>query len=379
MSLQSELLERSAETGSGRAAPDSPLSPLLRAEFSHHALLIGLVVIYCSAAIGLLAFTGQNVGTLGLSYLLAVIVPVVAAVVFRGLGELMHHAANVRPFRWKSVCAGIRRSEVFSLSHIAAAFFPILLLPLFATAFTFFKLSIPEVIPFAWDEILMEADKALHFGVHPWEWLQPWLGYPLLTSLLSYLYNLWAGLMMFVFYWQTFSLRNRQLRMQFMLSFVLAWAALGSATALVFSSAGPCFYGDIVRGTDPYAELMSYLYQANEVSKIWSLEAQTYLWGNYVNKDANVGGGISAFPSLHLCVATLIFLLCRRIDRRLAWLSGIYVMIILIGSVHLAWHYALDGYIGILGAVLCWQVAGTLQHFTGQAPTPQEAQAGAAS
>jgi hypothetical protein len=379
MSFQSELMTLTAEAEAGAVPAASRFSSLLRAELSHHALLIGFVLVYCCVAMGVLAFTGQEVGTLGLSYLFAVIVPAVAVVVIRALGELLHHATSVRPFRWRGVAQGIRRSEIFSPAHVAAALLPIILLPVFTTAFTSFKLSIPALIPFAWDQALMEADKALHFGRHPWEWLQPVFGHPALTSLISYFYNLWAPLMMFVFYWQMFSLRNRPLRMQFMLSYVFAWAILGSLVALAFSSAGPCFYGDIVDGPNPYAGLMSYLNHADGSVKIWSLEAQSYLWENYLDKDAKIGGGISAFPSLHLCITTLIFLLCREIDRRLAWLSGAYVVIILIGSVHLAWHYALDGYLGILGAVLSWHLAGKLLRYTDEAPQSQGAEPAPAS
>ena len=34
--------------------------------------------------------------------------------------------------------------------------------------------------------------------------------------------------------------------------------------------------------------------------------------------------------------------------------------IILIGSVHLAWHYAVDGYAGILLAAAFWLIAGAI-------------------
>jgi hypothetical protein len=35
-----------------------------------------------------------------------------------------------------------------------------------------------------------------------------------------------------------------------------------------------------------------------------------------------------------------------------------YAVIIFIGSVHLGWHYALDGYLGIAGVWLIWKFAG---------------------
>jgi hypothetical protein len=35
-----------------------------------------------------------------------------------------------------------------------------------------------------------------------------------------------------------------------------------------------------------------------------------------------------------------------------------YAVIIFIGSVHLGWHYAIDGYLGIAGTWLIWKFAG---------------------
>jgi hypothetical protein len=34
--------------------------------------------------------------------------------------------------------------------------------------------------------------------------------------------------------------------------------------------------------------------------------------------------------------------------------------LIQVGSVVLAWHYAVDGYLGAVLAIVCWRVAGTL-------------------
>ncbi|MCZ6764391.1 MAG: PAP2 family protein, partial [Alphaproteobacteria bacterium] len=39
---------------------------------------------------------------------------------------------------------------------------------------------------------------------------------------------------------------------------------------------------------------------------------------------------------------------------------GIYAAAIMIGSVHLAWHYAIDGYLGALMAWGIWWLSGHL-------------------
>ena len=292
-------------------------------------------------------------------YLTAMSIPVIAAIILRTFGETAYHAFHVRPFLWAGLWRGIRQSELFSRERAAAAVIPIILLPIFSSVITSFKIAIPQLVSFSWDPVLMHYDQIMHGGVHPWEILQPVLGHPLLTSAISYLYNLWHG-MLLVVYWQIFRIKDRPLRMQFLLSFVLAWIFMGSIGAYLFSSAGPCYYGAVAEGPNPYADLMSYLNEAHEQYRNWSFIAQNYLWTIYQNGTSHLGGGISAMPSLHVSVALLLVLLARSYGRRFAWLAGIFLGVIMVGAVHLGWHYALDGYVGLIGGWLAWIVAGWL-------------------
>lgn len=331
----------------------------LRAEAAHHLVLIVLTLSYCVASVVFLAYHGILGLPVFTDYLIGAAVPLVALAGFRVFGETTYHALHVRPFRPKGLWQGIRQSEIFSPNRATAAVFPVLLLPLFSSVFTSFKISIPQIAPFAWDPALMQADLALHGGFHPYQLLQPVLGYPLVTSVLSYLYNFWHG-MIFIVYWQMFRLEKRDVRMQFLISFVLAWAFLGSLGAFFFSSAGPCYYGNIVAGPNPFGEQMAYLKAAHELFANRALLGQDYLWRLYQDGKAGLGGGISAMPSLHVAVALLVFFLARAFSRRMAWLAGAYVVVILVGSVHLGWHYAIDGYVALIGGVIAWTCAGWL-------------------
>ena len=44
----------------------------------------------------------------------------------------------------------------------------------------------------------------------------------------------------------------------------------------------------------------------------------------------------------------------------LGWLAAAYATLIFLGSVHLAWHYAIDGYAGLAVALAGWHAAGWL-------------------
>jgi hypothetical protein len=50
----------------------------------------------------------------------------------------------------------------------------------------------------------------------------------------------------------------------------------------------------------------------------------------------------------------------------------IFAGLILVGSVHLAWHYAVDSYAGILIAVLSWWIAGQLARWNMRLPHVRE-------
>jgi membrane-associated phospholipid phosphatase len=81
------------------------------------------------------------------------------------------------------------------------------------------------------------------------------------------------------------------------------------------------------------------------------------LWNSYQHTDF-LGLGISACPSLHVASAWLIARLSQEYGRRHAiWGYG-FLILVMLGSIQLGWHYAVDGYIGLVGAWLCWHLAG---------------------
>ncbi len=335
----------------------------MRISMRDHGWVVAYASIYVLIVYALVWGKGHQVPIMSLDYAGMALVPVVFAVAALALGHVVHHVAHVRPFQLGAVWRAVRDDERLTLERAIYCAVPLVVIPFFNKAYSTFKTLLGQFQPYDWDPQLAAWDQWLHFGVHPWELLQPLLGSPLITSAISYLYNFWFGLMFLIVYWFVFSLQNRVLRMRYLLSFVLTWSLLGSLAAVFFASGGPVYYGHFVGPPDPFAPLMSYLLDAGEAYRNWSLEAQNYLWLIHKHELLDFGGGISAMPSLHVAVAALQALAARHVSRRMCAILTIYLLVIMVGSVHLGWHYAIDGYVSLIAVFVIWKLSGLVMRW----------------
>lgn len=221
------------------------------------------------------------------------------------------------------------------------------------------KRAIPFLHPFAWDRAFAELDRLVHFGHQPFELLAWIFPTPFATFLVACVYISWFVVM--VGCWVAFGalLKDDGLRVRFLLAFMLTWLLGSGVLGTVFSSAGPCFYDRLLGDPGTYGPLMSALASANAHWPVSALAIQDTLWQSYAVGGGKVGG-ISAMPSMHVASAVLFALAGMRVDRRLGLLLWAYALVILLGSVHLAWHYAVDGYAGAGLALLFWAIAGRI-------------------
>ncbi|HUP01747.1 MAG TPA: phosphatase PAP2 family protein [Gemmatimonadota bacterium] len=271
----------------------------------------------------------------------------------RAVGAAAKRRGRPSPFtsRW----ADYRRHLTpYRLAGIFIVFF--LLVPLM-NIFVGFKRAIPEIQPFAWDVAFMRLDRALHLGHDPWRLLQPIVGTPIVTAALDFLYYIWFPLKMGVLLWIAWSPRW-ELRGQFLLTFFTLWVVLGTVAATAFSSVGPCYYGYVVSGPDPFAPLMEYLRGVDRMYPLTALDVQELLWTGYSSGAMHLIEGIAAMPSLHVAIPILYAIAGWKVDRRLGLAFAIYAFVVLIGSVHLGWHYAVDGYASALVVPAVWWGAG---------------------
>ncbi len=266
----------------------------------------------------------------------------------------------VRPERLASYIWHDAGARYLTADRLCSALPVFLLIPIVMASFSYLKVMIPIVNPFAWDPSLASWDAALHGGRHPWEWLQPLLGHPHVSFVVNLNYNIWFLVLYGVIFWQTFSVARPRLRMQYLLTLTLVWILLGEVLAAVLSSVGPVYYGRITGLPDPFAPLMAYLRAANDVVPLWAVTTQDYVWDIYANGKFEPGAGISAMPSIHLATSFSFVLLGFATSRWLGILFGIFAAMILIGSVHLGWHYAIDGYGAIAATWAIWRSVGWL-------------------
>ena len=251
------------------------------------------------------------------------------------------------------------RDDILNPVKLANGLHAVLIINFMGMGFGLLKASIPILIPFAWDQSFSSLDRILHFGWYPWEILQPILGYPLVSFLISFMYSTWFFVLPGFFVWLGFMRGNPPMRMQYIVASIICWGLGGNLFATLLSSAGPCFFEPLGITPNPYAPLMAYLNDVNSQYSIWALNFQDMLWKGYQGQEIGVNM-ISAMPSMHMASSILFVLVAFQVSRRFGIIMSLYAFMIFAGSIHLGWHYAVDSYFGIFLAWVCWHFAGRL-------------------
>ena len=262
------------------------------------------------------------------------------------------------PCRWR---LGERFIIGAPLLAAAAVFLPV---------FSSMKTAIPAMAPYTWDPLFARMDAWLHGG-QAWELMQPLIGYPIASFVINVLYHLWLPAFYMTLCAVAVWVERPQLRRRFLIAFVLCWALVGNLAATLLASVGPCFY-DFFYGEDPYAGLMGYLHQADQVYPLAALKVQDSLLAWWREGSPELGRGISAMPSVHVAIACLLMLLSWKVGRIAGWAGTLFLVAIFVGSIHLGYHYAIDGYASLILTPLIWWASGPLANLriSGRARDP---------
>ena len=267
----------------------------------------------------------------------------------RRAAPLTHMLAFLRE-RW-------RADRLFSL-FVPPVFFALLL-----ASFNSFKQFILPSAGFGLDPTFAAVDRLLFLGVDPWRvthWLVP---SAVGTWLIDIAYALWfLPLLLFTLCSWVADLR---LRTRFLVAFALIWIALGTVMAMLLPASGP-IYTEIFHGDPNFSDLQRRLGSHDDTLRAhgnWGLLAisgQRDLLEAFQTRETMLVGGISAMPSLHNALAVLFACAGYAFNRTFGIVLGGFAALILFGSVHLGWHYAIDGLVGGAMAIWIWRWSGHL-------------------
>lgn len=325
-------------------------------ELKRDRALFVAVAAYLLVAIGLAVSLGKADYLLAVTHSfvllkLAVVIGCVAIV----LVEVPRAIAAAPSAPLAQLAAQIGRRVTPRLVSGAALFAAV---SVFYGAFATIKTLLPSLAPFTMDTWAANLDAALHGGHDPWTLLQPIMGHHAVTRAVQFLYLPgWLGSMGALTLVLACARRFDRLRARFFWTFFGSWILLGNLAALAVMTGGPVYFGRFTGDTERFAPLLAY-HEFSRGMMHSSADTQDALWSAYVNNFAGLGSGISAFPSMHVAMATLFFLVARHLHWGMGVAYGLVAVIIMAGSVHLGWHYAIDGYASALTVMALWWLTG---------------------
>jgi hypothetical protein len=258
----------------------------------------------------------------------------------------------------RSLFAG-RRSIRRAWIRLRAAFRPrsladfarfLVILSLTSWAYSWLKVMLPLLRPdVLFDAGLFRLETALHLGVNPGRLLQGLFPYAALWKALdgwyaAFIFTVMAGLGWFA------TVLSRRERARFLAGFSLLWV-LGSWGYYAVPSLGPCY---VLK--DDYVEVRASMpMQSGVMDLLFAHYGRVRaLHRHPEGTDISPYLGVAAMPSLHVAAHAFLAFFARRRSRPLFIVFSVATVLTLFTAVASGWHYAIDGYAGL---VLAWACA----------------------
>ncbi|WP_055686969.1 phosphatase PAP2 family protein [Loktanella sp. 5RATIMAR09] len=255
------------------------------------------------------------------------------------------------PMAWyRAYLATIRWGDIFAA---------LLALIVTVSCFTVYKSTVVGAEGYGFDAMFIAWDRALFGGQDPWVLSHAVFPTPFLTKIIDFIYHP-AFLPMVLGYTVCIAAQGRPaLRYTYMVSYLASFVIIGMVMASAMHSAGPVYDGVLFGDGTTFAPLIERLAaQSAAAGPFSAVFAQDYLLRLNELGVTGLGGGISAMPSMHIVLAFLWVLPAWHLNRVLGAIVTVYALIIWIGSVHLGWHYFVDGLVGVAVLGPIWYASG---------------------
>lgn len=230
------------------------------------------------------------------------------------------------------------------------------------TSFTVHKGAVIGADGYGFDAMFIAWDRALFAGNDAWVISHQLFSSPTVTKWIDILYHP-AFFPMLIGYLFCISARGKQtLRQTYMVSYLASFVLIGMISAGALHSAGPLFDGVLFGDGTTFAPLMDRLQDqlATGGGPQTADLIRQYLINLHQSESINMGAGISAMPSMHIVFAALWVFPAWHINRILGVFMTLYGILIWIGSVHLGWHYFVDGLVALAMIGVIWVCVGYL-------------------
>ncbi|MGB3247708.1 MAG: phosphatase PAP2 family protein [Tabrizicola sp.] len=224
--------------------------------------------------------------------------------------------------------------------------------------FFFLKGIIPHLVPFYADPFLADLDRAMLFGHDAWALSHSITPRALIPWFPTVYASVWSFLAFAFPVLLVASDGNAARVHRYLWLFFLSWFVIGNFLTVVGSSVGPVFYDQLLSTSRFDAMRTSFAETGYSSGSMAQLQAS--LW----NTSSGRLSLISAFPSMHVAVATIVAAYIRERFRRLLLLGDAFLGLILLISVYSGYHYLVDG---LASVAIVHAINAVLRQFTERA------------
>ena len=304
------------------------------------AAWVGLV-----AAVTFLRSRGLRIDWVTVEYTIYPLFPVIAKSFW--IGILMFAVFTL--VRRRSVPDYFRR--ILTLSWVVLTIRLWAAIVVFAYTYVWLKVCVPLVNQRLWDPLLWRLDTLIHLGFSPSVFAVELLQGTGLLRWIDLWYMWWIPSVSFtIAFFCAFP--EARVRRRFVLSAVVIWT-LGACLYTAVPVLGPIYASGEV-----WQEAVQEMPHASQAQALLMDNYQKVIAGRTGGlRQFNPTRGIAALPSLHVGIHCLFTLWMWRYLRPLFAIGLLGTFFTFVGSVATGWHYAVDGYVGIVLAWLAYWVA----------------------